>query len=64
MTAGEKVEVWSGSRLERCDHVRPGDYLFIPAGVPHVAVNRSDRDAQFLVARQRSGGERERGAYA
>ena len=51
MTAGEEVEVWSGFRLERHDHVRPGDYLFIPVGVPHVAVNRSHMDAQFLGAR-------------
>ena len=51
MTAGGEVEVWSGFRLERHDHARPGDYLFIPAGVPHVAANRSDKDAQFLGAR-------------
>ena len=51
MTAGEEIEIWSGSRLECCDRVRPGDYLFIPAGVPHVAVNRSSKEAQFLGAR-------------
>ena len=39
------------ARLERCDRVRPGDYLFIPAGVPHVAVNRTAAGAQFLGAR-------------
>ena len=26
-------------------------YLFIPAGVPHVAVNRCSEDAEFLGAR-------------
>ena len=51
MTAGEEIEIWSGSALECCDRVRPGDYLFIPAGVPHVAVNRSSKEAQFLGAR-------------
>ena len=51
MTAGEEIEIWSGVRLERCDRVRPGDYLFIPAGVPHVAVNRSAEEAHFLGAR-------------
>src|SRR5262245_38593271 len=51
MTAGEEIEIWSGSELECCDRVRRGDYLFIPAGVPHVAVNRSSKEAQFLGAR-------------
>ncbi|WP_434733411.1 cupin domain-containing protein [Rhizobium sp. YTUHZ044] len=51
MTAGREIEIWSGAALERCETVRPGDYLFIPAGVPHVAVNRSSEDAEFLGAR-------------
>lgn len=48
MTAGQEIEIWSGAALERCEMIRPGDYLFIPAGVPHVAVNRSTEDAEFL----------------
>ena len=51
MTGGQEIEIWSGANLERCETVRPGDYLFIPAGVPHVAVNRSPEDAEFLGAR-------------
>ncbi|MBZ9793998.1 cupin domain-containing protein [Rhizobium sp. 3T7] len=51
MTAGKEIEIWSGGELERCEKVRPGDYLFIPAGVPHVAVNRSTENAEFLGAR-------------
>ncbi|ARO28468.1 cupin 2 domain-containing protein [Rhizobium sp. NXC14] len=51
MIAGREIEIWSGAALERCETVRPGDYLFIPAGVPHVAVNRSSEDAEFLGAR-------------
>ncbi|MBB2675765.1 UNVERIFIED_ORG: putative RmlC-like cupin family protein [Rhizobium esperanzae] len=51
MTAGQEIEIWSGPKLEHCETVRPGDYLFIPAGVPHVAVNRSTEDAEFLGAR-------------
>jgi uncharacterized RmlC-like cupin family protein len=51
MTSGDEIEIWSGSKLEHCDRVRPGDYLFIPAGVPHVAVNRSAEEAAFLGAR-------------
>ncbi|MFS8143774.1 cupin [Rhizobium sp. R635] len=51
MTAGQEIEIWSGAALERRETVRPGDYLLIPAGVPHVAVNRSSEDAEFLGAR-------------
>lgn len=51
MTAGQEIEIWSGSELERCESVHAGDYLFIPAGVPHVAVNRSTESAEFLGAR-------------
>lgn len=51
MLSGGEVEVFSGSELEDRQRVRPGDYLFIPAGVSHVAVNRSDVAAVFLGAR-------------
>lgn len=51
MIAGEEIEIWSGATLECCERVRPGDYLFIPAGVPHVAVNRSGGEARFIGAR-------------
>lgn len=51
MLSGEEVELWTGARLERRDVARPGDYLFIPAGVPHVAVNRGRTPAVFVGAR-------------
>jgi uncharacterized RmlC-like cupin family protein len=51
MIAGEEIEIWSGASLECSERVRPGDYLFIPAGVPHVAVNRCDGEARFIGAR-------------
>lgn len=38
---GEDIELWTGERLEHREVARAGDYLFIPANVPHVAVNRS-----------------------
>jgi uncharacterized RmlC-like cupin family protein len=41
MLSGEEVELWTGDRLEQQDVAHPGDFLFIPAKVPHVAVNRS-----------------------
>jgi uncharacterized RmlC-like cupin family protein len=52
MLSGEDVELWSGERLQHCERARAGDYLFIPANVPHVAVNRSARlPAVFLGVR-------------
>ena len=49
--SGDEVELWTGHELERCEIARPGDYLYVPAGVPHVAVNRSDLPAVFIGAR-------------
>jgi len=40
MLSGDEVELWSGEQLEHREVARPGDFLFIPANVPHVAVNR------------------------
>ena len=51
MLSGDEVELWSGPRLDRREVARPGDYLFVPAGVPHVAVNRSATPAVFVGAR-------------
>ena len=51
MLSGEELEVWTGDRLQHRDLVHPGDYLFIPARVPHVAVNRGREPAVFLGAR-------------
>jgi uncharacterized RmlC-like cupin family protein len=41
MLSGEAIELWSGERLEHRALAGPGDYLYIPPRVPHVAVNRS-----------------------
>jgi uncharacterized RmlC-like cupin family protein len=50
--SGEEIELWSGDRLEHRASARAGDYLFIPANVPHVAVNRSPTvPAVFVGAR-------------
>ena len=51
MMSGSQVEILAGDKLEQRGNVRPGDYLFIPAGVPHVAVNRSHETAVFMGAR-------------
>ena len=49
--SGEDIELWSGEALEHREVARTGDYLFIPANVPHVAVNRGATTAVFVGAR-------------
>ncbi len=49
--SGDEVEVWTGDDLEKKDVARAGDYIYIPAGVPHVAVNRSATPALLVGAR-------------
>jgi uncharacterized RmlC-like cupin family protein len=51
MLSGPEAELWTGERLEHKDIAHPGDFLFIPAKVPHVAVNRSDTAAVFVGVR-------------
>src|SRR5215510_10937485 len=41
MLSGDEVELWTGPELARKEVARPGDFMFIPANVAHVAVNRS-----------------------
>lgn len=49
--SGDDIELWSGRELEHRKVARAGDYLFIPANVPHVAVNRGTAAAVFVGAR-------------
>src|SRR5687768_13479989 len=51
MLSGDELELWTGDRLQHRDVVRPGDYLYIPANVLHVAVNRGSTPAVFIGAR-------------
>ena len=37
--SGDEVELYTGDQLEHREVAHPGDYLYIPAGVPHVAIN-------------------------
>lgn len=48
---GETIDMYSGPGLERHEVMRPGDYLYIPANVLHVAVNRSSVPAVFVGSR-------------
>ena len=49
--SGEIIELWSGGELEHREVARAGDYLFVLANVPHVAVNRGAMAAVFIGAR-------------
>ena len=49
--SGAEVISYSGEQLEIVETARPGDFLYIPAGLPHVAVNRSDTPAFVVLAR-------------
>ena len=51
MMSGDEVEMWTGDELQCRDIVRPGDYVFIPANVLHVAVNRGEEPAVFIGSR-------------
>src|SRR5262245_56761303 len=42
MLSGDEVELWTGPELAHKEVARPGDFMFIPAKVAHVAVNRSE----------------------
>lgn len=51
MLSGDEMELWTGDQLQYRDIVRPGDYIFIPANMLHVAVNRGAQPAVFIGAR-------------
>jgi uncharacterized RmlC-like cupin family protein len=44
LLSGE-LEIWTGDQLQHREVVRPGDYIYIPANVLHVAVNRGEKPA-------------------
>ncbi len=44
-------EFWWGPRLEHHEVVEAGDYVHIPAGVPHLPVNRGDVPLEAVIAR-------------
>jgi uncharacterized RmlC-like cupin family protein len=51
MMSGGALELWTGDELEHCDNVKPGDFIYIPANVLHVAVNRGTTPAAFVGSR-------------
>ena len=51
MLSGAEMELWTGDQLQYRDLVQPGDYIYIPANMLHVAVNRSEEPAVFIGSR-------------
>jgi len=49
LVSGE-TEVWYGADLAKRSTVRAGDFIYIPPGTPHLAVNRGDVTSIAVVA--------------
>ena len=45
------TEMRHGPKLENVMRVEPGDFVYIPAGVPHQPYNPTDRLARAVIAR-------------
>jgi uncharacterized RmlC-like cupin family protein len=45
------AEMRHGPNLEHLDRVEAGDFIYIPAGVPHQPFNPTDRVAKALISR-------------
>jgi uncharacterized RmlC-like cupin family protein len=54
MVSGE-AEVWHGAGLGKRTVVRAGDFIYVPPGAPHLAVNRGDVTSIAVVARADPG---------
>lgn len=56
---GGTAAMWYGARLEEHLDCRAGDYLYIPAGVPHLPYNPSATDACTAVIARTDPNEQE-----
>ena len=46
-----RADFWSGERLEHHVVLEGGDFLLIPAGVPHLPANMSSEPVEAVIAR-------------
>jgi uncharacterized RmlC-like cupin family protein len=46
-----EVDTWYGDNLEHHVLVKAGDLFYIPAGVPHLPANLSDKPSSAVIAR-------------
>ena len=51
LVSGGECELWTGDQLQSRHTVRPGDYIYIPPNVLHVAVNWGKLPAVFMASR-------------
>jgi uncharacterized RmlC-like cupin family protein len=51
--------MWFGEQLEHELVARPGDFMYIPRGVPHLVLNASDTDAAVAVLARTDPNEQE-----
>lgn len=54
-----ECDLWFGNNLLYHEVARAGDYIYIPAGVPHVAVNRSPTERFVVVGGRTDPSEQE-----
>jgi uncharacterized RmlC-like cupin family protein len=50
-TISGTCEFWWGEALAHRDEVGPGDFVYIPAGVPHLPINRGPEPMVCVLAR-------------
>ena len=55
---GEMV-LWFGDELEAKVVARPGDFIYIPSGVPHLVMNGSDTEPAVAVLARTDANEQE-----
>jgi uncharacterized RmlC-like cupin family protein len=55
-----RVETRYGDRLEQSVVTEAGDFLFVPPGVPHQAVNLSETEAAVAIIARNDANEQER----
>jgi uncharacterized RmlC-like cupin family protein len=49
--ASGQGSVQTGVQLDKVLAIRPGDFLFVPPGAPHVVINDGDEDLVLVVSR-------------
>jgi uncharacterized RmlC-like cupin family protein len=54
-----QMVLWSGERLEHQLVAGPGDFIYIPPGVPHLVINGSDGEPTVAVLARNDGKEQE-----
>jgi uncharacterized RmlC-like cupin family protein len=54
-----ECDLWFGESLQEHEIARAGDYLYIPAGISHVAVNRSQTEPFVVIGGRTDPNEQE-----